>query len=62
MQYKPPPVRKKTRDDTAPANPPGASLVTRNTNFSATYSVDHDQSANKPLGRGNEKSIYCSQD
>ncbi len=54
-QYKPPSVRKKssTREDTGLTNPPGASLVARNTNFSATYSLDQESSPGKPLGRGN---------
>ncbi|XP_064383273.1 zinc finger C2HC domain-containing protein 1A-like [Halichondria panicea] len=53
LEYKPPSVRKKssTREDTGLTNPPGASLVARNTNFSATYSLDQESSPGKPLGR-----------
>ncbi len=55
LQYKPPSVRKKssTKEETGLTNPPGASLVARNTNFSATYSLDQEPFPGKPLGRGN---------
>ena len=57
IQYKPPPLtRKKStnieREDTIP---PGASLVSRNTNFSGTYT--RDDTSRIPLGKGDMTSF-----
>ena len=64
LQYKPPMLKKRSGTEGVTSyQPPGASLVQKKSNFSATYTVDEQDSQNyyQPSGTYRSKNIFRSQ-